>query len=218
MSIAKDTINYIVIMLAIDIVLASIATLIILYLSQIYWLISLGLVAIVIFSFFIIWTFRDPTRDLTINSQGIISPADGIVTDITKEGIILKLTIRMSPFDVHMTRSPINGRISGVHFQKGNHWPVYFPNYAKNNQRNTIIISNNKIPMVVKVIQVSGIFARRTIAYVSSDDTVEQSESIGHIRFGSITHLEIETEREISIHVKEHQSVRAGITLLATFN
>ncbi len=218
MSIAKDTINYILIMLAIDMVLASIAILIILYLNKIYWLISLGLVAIIIFSFFIIWTFRDPIRDLTINNKGIISPADGIVTDITKEGKTWKLTIRMSPFDVHMTRSPINGKVSGVHFQKGSHWPVYFPNYAKKNQRNTIIIRNDKIPLVIKVIQVSGIFARRTIAYVSFDDTVEQSASIGHIRFGSITHLEIETERNISIQVKEYQSVRAGITLLATFN
>ena len=178
------------------------------------WII-LGCVAIIIWCVFVIWTFRDPKREIIADPTKLLSPADGIVTDIEKKENGFSIVIRMSPFDVHMNRSPVDGTVKEVTFKKGAHWPVYFTKYAKRNQRNTIVIVNEQKNITTKVVQVSGIYARRTIAYVKPGDKVKQGEVIGTIRFGSITYLEIVSTKKYKLVVEPNSSVRAGITILA---
>ena len=169
------------------------------YLYNIIWqFILLGLV--VIAYVFIIWTFRDPFRDIISQQDTILAPADGRVVEIEERKKGMYNVIRMSPFDVHMTRSPIDGHINKITFKKGAHWPAYFPKYTKKNQRNAIEIVNEEKKITAIVTQVSGIFARRTVSYVQEGDQVKQGEVIGTIRFGSITSVEIIRDTKYKLH------------------
>jgi len=178
------------------------------------WLILLFSLIILFFAF-VIWSFRNPIRTIKQDSRLIISPADGKISEIKVSDKGFSVTILMSPFDVHMNRSPIDAVVQEVTFKKGSHWPVYFNNYARRNQRNIIELVNDEKQLFVKVIQVSGIFARRTISYVSKGDKVKQGELIGTIRFGSITHIEVQTTKKYKILVDRHSKVKAGLTPLA---
>ncbi|MCG3221276.1 MAG: phosphatidylserine decarboxylase, partial [Candidatus Heimdallarchaeota archaeon] len=88
-------------------------------------------------------------------------------------------------------------------------------NYAKKNQRNIITITNEEEDLEAIVTQVSGIFARRTIAYVKKGDKVKQGEIIGTIRFGSITSLKITSSKKYKLVQECSASVRAGLSILA---
>ena len=178
------------------------------------WIFSI-FAAITIWCLFVIWTFRDPKREIILNPSFILAPADGTITKLAKTDKGIYCVIRMSPFDVHMTRSPINGKTKSIQFKKGSHWPAYFPNYAVRNQRNTIRLSNEEEKIEAVVTQVSGIFARRTISYINEGDEVKQGEVIGTIRFGSITSVEIISTKKYKLVEPLPKITRAGITKLA---
>ncbi len=184
------------------------------YLYDIIWqFIILGLV--VIAYVFLIWTFRDPIRKIETDKNNILAPADGRIVKYEDRETGMYCVIRMSPFDVHMTRSPIEGEIKSINFKKGSHWPAYFLNYTKNNQRNTIEIVNKKDKVTAIVTQVSGIFARRTVAYAKEGNYVKQGDVIGTIRFGSITSVEILGDKKYKLNHKLSDIVRAGHSVLA---
>jgi len=175
--------------------------------------IILGLV--VVAYVFIIWTFRDPPRIIEMNTSHILAPADGRIIEIEEREKGLYCVIRMSPFDVHMTRSPIVGEVKDIEFKKGAHWPAYFPEYAKKNQRNRIEIVNKDENITAIVTQISGIYARRTVSYVTEGDKVSQGDVIGTIRFGSLTSIEIIADIKYKMNYEVSDVVRAGLTVLA---
>jgi phosphatidylserine decarboxylase len=164
---------------------------------------------------FLIWNFRNPWREIQTNPKHILSPADGTIIEIAEQDDGVYIVVRMSPFDVHMTRTPIEGVITNIEFQKGSHWPVYFPNYAKRNQRNIIEIHNEELGIKAIVTQVSGIFARRTICYKNVKSKIKQGEVIGTIRFGSITSVKIISAKKFKVVEPTPRIVRAGLTILA---
>ena len=218
MKIAKGSTNIVTIISSIMFVCTVTAILIcILLQTPIFW--HFGILGVVLFcGFFIFWTFRDPLRDVIINSKGIIAPADGTLMDIKKIKEGFSCQILMSPFNVHMNRSPIDGVVKSITFQKGSHWPVYFPNYAKRNQRNIIVIENNELGITAEFTQVSGIYGRRTVAYPEVGDKVKQSELIGIIRFGSIINLKVTGLNNFKLINPIPKQSRAGLTVLATFD
>lgn len=185
------------------------------YVFNIYWQFTFFVIILICY-FFVIWTFRDPKRKITKNIENILAPADGKITELkeTKEGI--SCVIRMSPLDIHMNRSPIDGVVKNIEFKKGAHWPVYFSNYTKRNQRNTIEIYNEERNIKAIVTQISGIFARRTIAYIEEGDIVKQGDIIGTIHFGSLTNLEIISTKKFKTIQPSPLSAKAGLTILAT--
>jgi phosphatidylserine decarboxylase len=213
MGIAKDTKFIIGLISAITVICFSLAILFWILYDVIWQFILLGLV--IIAYVFLIWTFRDPERKIKVNSSQILAPADGRIIDIEERENGIYIVIRMSPFDVHMTRSPISGEVRETEFKKGAHWPAYFPEYTKKNQRNRIDIVNSEQEVKVIVTQVSGIFARRTIAYIKEGDKVTQGEVIGTIRFGSITSVEVISDKKYKIKYKLSNVVRAGLSVLA---
>lgn len=204
-----------IILFFLSIILLSSVTIIVISQFYTFWWIYVLLAVPIVSSIFVIWTFRDPQRSPNLSQNGILAPADGIVTEIIAKEKGLYCVIRMSPFDVHMTRSPLNGTVRSVKFQKGKHWPAYFPKYAKKNQRNTIVIENVEKNILAEIIQVSGIFARRTISYVKEEDVIKQGDVIGTIRFGSIASIEIKGEKSYELLIKSKESVRAGLSIIA---
>ena len=213
MPIAKGTERMVSILISI-VVISFISSFLISFLLAVFWQIAIFSI-VVICCIFLIWDFRSPNREIITDKNWILAPADGIIVEIEESEDSFFYVIRMSPFDVHMNRSPIDGVVKDIKFQKGSHWPVYFYNYAKKNQRNAITITNEEEDLEALVTQVSGIFARRTISYVKKGDKVKQGEIIGTIRFGSITSLKITSSKKYKLAQECSTSVRAGLSILA---
>jgi len=218
MKIAKGSTKIVSIISSIMFVCTVTAILICILLSPpIFW--HFGILGVILLcGFFIFWTFRDPKRDVIINPKGIIAPADGTLMDVKKLKDGFSCQILMSPFNVHMNRSPIEGVVKSITFQKGSHWPVYFPNYAKRNQRNIIVIKNTELGITAEFTQVSGIYGRRTVAYPKEGEEVKQGDVIGIIRFGSIISLKVTGVKNFKLIYPIPKYARAGLTVLATFD
>ena len=108
---------------------------------------------------FHLFFFRDPQRDIKSSSQSLLAPADGKIYEINKLMGIIK--IRMSIFNVHVTRSPITGNITEISYQKGKHWPFFsfIKRGTHENERQIITIESNLGE--IQVVQIVGIIARK---------------------------------------------------------
>lgn len=218
MKLAKGS-TKIVTIISSTMILCTIASILIAILltNPIYW--HFAILGVILFcGFFIFWTFRDPRREVVVKKNGVIAPADGTLMDLKKTKDGFSCLILMSPFNVHMNRSPIDGIVKSITFQKGTHWPVYFPNYSKSNQRNIIVIENNDLGIKAEFTQVSGIYGRRTVAYPQEGDKVKQSEVIGIIRFGSIISLKVSGLKSTQLIDPIPKHAKAGVTIIATFD
>jgi len=134
----------------------------------------------ILFSIFTAYFFRDPDRKI---GAGVVSPADGRIDYIDEK----RLEIFMSPFDCHVNRSPVKGKVVSLVFREGKLSPAY--RREPNAKMNEITIKADD--GIYRVIQVAGIFARRIVCFVKEGQEVEKGQKIGMIRFGSRVILEI---------------------------
>jgi phosphatidylserine decarboxylase len=149
---------------------------------------------------FTIFFFRDPPREI---QDGIVSPADGRIDFIENQ----RIEIFMSPFDCHINRSPVAGKVERIVYKKGKFIPAYRrEDFA---ERNEIYIRNNE--GVFKVTQIAGFFARRIKCYVKEGDWIEKGEKIGMIKFGSRVCVDLPEKYRITRKIGE--KVRAGETI-----
>lgn len=149
---------------------------------------------------FTAYFFRDPEREI---GQGVVSPADGKIDYIADT----RLELFMSPFDCHVNRSPVKGKILRVEFREGKVIPAY--KRGKNVRMNEITIRGED--GIYKVVQIAGVFARRIVCYVKEGDEVEKGQKIGLIRFGSRVVLELPPGYKFVKRVGE--KVKAGETV-----
>jgi phosphatidylserine decarboxylase len=189
------------------------------------------LIPIVALLLFVINFFRDPERD--IPEKGIVSPGDGKIIAIENvipgetpmiekngkkiyledlNGLITDnctlIAIFMSPFDVHVNRSPFPGTVSKIIYTEGGHHMA--TSLALTNERNTIIIDGD---MRMIVIQIAGIFARRIQCFVQEGSIIEKGERVGRIVFGSQVVLILPQSCTLTVTVGS--SVKAGETVIA---
>ncbi|WP_040637593.1 phosphatidylserine decarboxylase family protein [Mitsuokella sp. oral taxon 131] len=161
--------------------------------------------------------FRNPKREIRIDEQAILSPADGTVTEITPVEMddfikepCNKVVIFMSVFNVHVNRSPIQGEIKFQKYYCGRFRPAYKDEVGFDNEHHLLGIENDKIRITVK--QIAGILARRIVSWVTMDDRLSQGELYGMIRFGSC--LEVVMPRDVSILVAVGEKVKGGVTVI----
>jgi len=175
-------------------------------------------VIILIFCLFCIYFFRNPKRNTQRNDEELISPADGTVTEIksTTETEFIKnecirISIFMSPLDVHVNRAPCEGSVSKVVHRSGKFALAFKKDIDKENERNNILIEHNGEKILV--VQIAGFLARRIIPYVGENDPVRQGDPIGMIAFGS--RVDIYFPKTYSPMVELQNKVKAGLTVLA---
>ncbi len=162
---------------------------------------------------FSMYFFRDPDRKKVFNENEISSPADGTVLSIKKEDSenIIVIRIFLSIFNVHLQRSPMEGKVSETKFTYGKFHIAYKPE-AKDNQRNIIKIEGTD-GRWAWVEQITGAIARRIACYVKPGDNVKTSQKIGMIYFGSQVALYLPSDK-VEITVKEGDKVEAGNTVI----
>ena len=171
----------------------------------------------------VLWFFRDPARTTPTGEGLFISPADGIVADITPLGPESKLAangvqigIFMNVFNVHVNRIPCDGQIEDITYQKGVFLDVRDPSASERNESATIRMAHthNGQNYTVIVRQIAGLVARRIVTALEKGQTVTRGQRMGMIKFGSRLELLLPQELVGEVCVSIGQRVLAGETIL----
>lgn len=172
------------------------------------WLIVIGFVLL---SLFMIFFFRDPERTVPEEEGIVVSAADGRVTKIEEVDDGNLVSVFLSPFDVHINRAPIGGKITKINYQKGKKMPATSNESSYVNERNSITFESGGVRVVCT--QIAGILARRIVCWKKEGDRVKIGERFGLIKFGSRTDLLIPSRFEILVRVGD--KVKGGETIVA---
>ncbi|MCD4823357.1 MAG: phosphatidylserine decarboxylase [Phycisphaerae bacterium] len=188
-----------------------------------YWLwVPWGLYFI--FWLWVLYFFRDPDRPTPDGPGLFISPADGIVADITQLGPDsalgrdgVQIGVFMSVFDVHVNRMPCDGVIQTVTHKDGAYLDVRRPEAYELNESTTIAMTHThggvEYPVIVR--QIAGLVARRIITNLQTGQAVTRGRRFGMIKFGSRLELLLPKELAGQVRVTIGQKARAGLTILA---
>ncbi|MBV9925051.1 MAG: phosphatidylserine decarboxylase family protein [Acidobacteria bacterium] len=177
-------------------------------------LLALALVLLLLAAF-MAYFFRDPRRTVPKEANLVVSPADGKVTRIEKlsgEGADSPtvVSIFLSPFDVHVNRAPIAGRVVDVTYTKGRFVAATSDNASLVNEQNALTIKGERLTVVCK--QIAGVLARRIVCWKQPGDSLELGERFGLIKFGSRTDLVL--PKDVEVLVRVGQRVSGGVTVI----
>ena len=152
-----------------------------------------GWVALVA-TLWLIYFFRDPWRVTPLRDGMLVSPADGIVTSVVQappppelgmgDTPVARIGIFLNLFDVHVTRTPIGGRVIALRYTKGRFLDASGENASLQNERMAIRVAPPEGPEIVFV-QVAGLVARRIVCDLREGQRIAVGQRIGIIRFGS---------------------------------
>jgi len=160
--------------------------------------------------------FRDPERPIPTEAQAIISPADGRVVQVVEESHegcpVWRVSIFMSPLDVHVNRSPIAGVVKEVNYRKGAFRVAMEEAASIENEQNVFTVEGEQGRIVVK--QIAGILARRIVFWKRLGDSLARGERVGLIKFGS--RVDVLMAPEVTLSIKVGDRVRAGSSILGT--
>ena len=175
-----------------------------------YWYVAAFLLLVTLFMAFF---FRDPKRTPPTDPDVVVSPADGKVTRIESsadENLPTVISIFLSPFDVHINRSPIPGKIIDVLYSPGKFLIATNEQASLVNEQNALTIRGEKITVVCK--QIAGILARRIVCWKRKGDNLGLGERFGMIKFSSRTDLLLPAN--VKVTVRKGERVRGGITVI----
>ena len=165
--------------------------------------------------------FRNPVRNTIINEKHIISPVDGKVVNIEKvyekeyfKDERLQVSIFMSPFNVHVTRYPISGKVNFSKYHPGEYLVAWHPKSSEKNERTTIVLENEVVGEILYR-QIAGALARRIVNYAKVGENVTQGKDAGFIKFGSRVDLFLPVDSILNIEINQH--VRGGEDIISKF-
>ncbi len=167
---------------------------------------------------FITYFFRDPSRIPPEDSDAVVCPADGkvilaeeIFDDRFLQQQVIKISIFMNVFNVHVNRTPYPGTVERILFKPGRFYAADKDKAALHNEYCAMVIAT---PSGVRygVVQVAGLIARRIVCWAEKGDQLKTGQRYGLIRFGSRVDLYLPTDT--GIEVKPGQKVKAGETIL----
>ena len=165
-----------------------ITTFIILFFSK-----FLGTLFIII-TVWVYYFFRDPERYSIGDDKFLVSPADGLVTDISEKSgpeelrlentSYTKISIFMNVFNCHVNRVPTSGKVEEIFYKPGKFLNASLDKASEENERNYYKIKLNNGEEII-IVQIAGLIARRIVCDVEQGQELKQGDRIGMIRFGS---------------------------------
>jgi len=169
-----------------------------------------------VLAFLVLNFFRDPERPIPTQAQAIISPADGRVVQVVQEDYqgcaMRRVSIFMSPLDVHVNRAPIAGVVKEVSYRKGVFRAAMEEAASVENEQNVFTLEGEQGRVVVK--QIAGVLARRIVFWKRLGDSLARGERVGLIKFGSRVDVLMDPDVTLSVTVGDH--VRAGSSIIGT--
>jgi phosphatidylserine decarboxylase len=185
--------------------------------------IGIPLIALSLFMFFFTyWFFRDPDRTVpqeAINDASIIiAPADGLITEIVEEfephylnSNSKRITIFLSPLDVHVNRLPASGVVEFYHYNKGQFGIASRPKASELNEQSRIGLKTEHGKILFK--QIVGAVARRLVCELKVGDTVKIGDRFGMMKFGSRMDIAMPMDAEVLVNIGDR--VVAAETVIA---
>ncbi len=162
--------------------------------------------------------FRDPDREVPVDPNAVVAAADGLVVEVEEmlEPEVVKtpmtrIAIFLSVFDVHTNRAPIDGKITYSERHVGKFLDARHPDATRLNECRTWAFENGRAVVVVR--QITGLIARRIVAWMNPGDEVKKGERFGMIRFGSRTEIYVPAGSAITVRVGER--VKGGASIVA---
>jgi phosphatidylserine decarboxylase len=147
-----------------------------------------------VLTFWCVYFFRDPPR-VTPQREGlVVSPADGMVQMIVPavppqelemgDAPLIRVSVFLNVFDVHVNRIPIGGTVGRAVYRPGKFLNAALDKASEDNERQSIRIDRpDGAP--VAVVQIAGLVARRIVCDIGAGERVQTGARFGLIRFGS---------------------------------
>ena len=192
------------------------ATFIVLFFSK-----FLGSLLILI-TVWVYYFFRDPERYPINNDNYLVSPADGLITDISEKSgpeelrlentSFTRVSVFMNVFNCHVNRIPTSGKIEEIFYKPGKFLNASLDKASEENERNYFKIKLNNGEDII-IVQIAGLIARRIVCEAEQGQELKQGDRIGMIRFGSRVDVYFKNKKVLA---KLGQNVVAGESLLAS--
>jgi phosphatidylserine decarboxylase len=167
------------------------------------FLIAVSVVVAVLVAYF----FRVPERQVEINGNHVLSPADGKVVEIKEvfekeyfNDNRIQVSIFMSPLNVHQNRAPVGGEITYLKHHRGAFYPAYVEKSSELNERCTMVFKTQNGTEVMAR-QIAGTVARRICTYKKPGEKIEQGNEYGFIRFGSRVDLFLPLTAKVTVEL-----------------
>ena len=174
-----------------------------------------------ILTIWIYYFFRDPERFPINDENYLLSPADGVISQITEVNGPIELglenkkftrvSIFMNIFDCHVNRIPSSGKIDQIFYKSGKYINATLDKASDENERNYVKMTNSNGDELI-LVQIAGMIARRIVCEIKENDETKQGNKFGMIRFGSRVDLYFE---KYQLMVKPNQKTVAGETIIA---
>lgn len=181
---------------------------------------GISVFSLLIFAF-VVSFFRNPKRLIPLGENDIIASADGkvvVIEEVEETEYFnekrLQVSIFMSPANVHVNRSPIDGIVKYFKYHPGRYLVAWHPKSSTDNERTSLVIENESYAVLVR--QIAGKLARRIVYYIEEGDEIERGEEFGFIKFGSRIDLFLPLETKLNVVIG--QKVRGGETIIGTFD
>tara|TARA_B100000963_G_scaffold335895_1_gene330462 strand:+ start:302 stop:952 length:651 start_codon:yes stop_codon:yes gene_type:complete len=182
----------------------------------------LGLVLIII-TIWVYYFFRDPERYSIDDDTYLVSPADGLITDISERSgpeelrlentTYTKVSIFMNVFNCHVNRVPSTGKVEEIYYKPGKFLNASLDKASEENERNYFKVKLSKNGEEIIIVQIAGLIARRIVCDVEQGQELKQGDRIGMIRFGSRVDLYFKNKKVLA---KIGQNVVSGESLIAS--
>ena len=180
----------------------------------------LGLISFIL-TIWVYYFFRDPERFPIDDVNYLVSPADGVVSQIietngpSEMGMenkkFIRVSIFMNIFDCHVNRIPSSGKVTKIFYKAGKYINASLDKASEENERNYVKMTNSNGDELV-LVQIAGLIARRIVCDIKENDEIKQGNKFGIIRFGSRVDLYFENYK---ILVRQNQKAVAGETIIA---
>jgi len=199
-------------------VIAAVITFILLLISN-----FLGLISFIL-TIWVYYFFRDPERFPINDENYLLSPADGIISQIIETngpselGLenkkYTRVSIFMNVFNCHVNRVPYSGKITQILHKPGKYINASLDKASEDNERNYVKMTNSNGDELI-LVQIAGLIARRIVCEVKENEETKQGDKFGMIRFGSRVDLYFENYQ---IMVRQNQQTTGGETIIAKKN
>jgi len=177
---------------------------------------------LILITVWVYYFFRDPERYPINNDNYLVSPADGLITDISERSgpeelrlentSFTRISVFMNVFNCHVNRIPASGKIEEIFYKPGKFLNASLDKASEENERNYYKIKLNNGEDII-IVQIAGLIARRIVCETEQGQELKQGERIGMIRFGSRVDIYFKNKKVLA---KIGQNVVAGESLLAS--
>ncbi len=195
--------------------IAAVITFILLLISS-----FLGIISFIL-TIWVYYFFRDPERFSISDENYLVSPADGIISQIIEingpielgleDKKFTRVSIFMNVFNCHVNRIPSSGKINKIFYKTGKYINASLDKASEENERNYVKMNNTKGDELI-LVQIAGLIARRIVCEIKENDEIKQGDRFGMIRFGSRVDLYFENYQ---LMVQQNQTTIGGETIIA---